>query len=377
MIRWRWPDRMTRSGVVVALVGGLVFVAAYGLLVLLRLFLPSLLDYELRHFAFLDACGLTFVVAPSFYWLTVRKLRMNKALLELAMGAMLDALIITDTQGRVIEWSSAAERMFQYTRAESLGKSLSELIGTDARFSPRWRGTGKLGLPTQDGHESPLAEVTARRRDGNEITVEMSTVVARWHGGSHAIHILRDVSERRSFQRGLEESELQLRLATEMADIAVWHYDFASNQMFRTRNHDQLYGMPWQHRWDIDTFMQVTHPEDRERSAAIIQASVVPGGPDAYSFDFRVITPGGNQRWLWARGRVTERDSLLNANQLDTKRQACWTRTPGRLDGSARPAGHGRQPGRRRQPDHPASAGRFLSFALRIDSPFRGSLTLL
>ena len=68
---------------------------------------------------------------------------------------------------------------------------------------------------------------------------------------------------------------------------------------------------------------------------------------------------------------------LQNASQLDTKRQLCWTRAPSPLDSSTRLAGHGRQPGRRCQPDHPVSTGKFLSFTLRIDSPFRGSLMLL
>jgi diguanylate cyclase (GGDEF)-like protein/PAS domain S-box-containing protein len=307
---------MTRPGVLVALVGLLVFIAAYGPLVLLRLFFPSLLDYELRHFAFLDACGLMLVVAPSFYWLTVRKLRSNKALLKQAIDAMLDALIITDAQGRVIEWSAAAERMFQYSRAEALGKSLWPLIAIDAGLVQRWQITRESQSSVREGCEGALAEVMARRRDGAEISVEISSVASSWRDGSQVVHVLRDVSERRSLQRGLKESELQLRLATEMAGIAVWHYDFASNQMFRTRNHDQLYGLSWQPHWDIDVFTRAIHPDDRERSAAVIQASVAPGGTDTYSFDFRVNAPHGGLRWLWARGQVTERDSQGGGSEV-------------------------------------------------------------
>ena len=318
MTRWRWPDRMARPGVVVVLGGVLVFAVAYGFMVLLRLFFAPLLRFGLRHYGFavLGVLALTLAVAPSLYWLILRKLRSNQALLQQAIGAMLDALIITDAKDRVVEWNPAAERMFQYARADALGRTVRQLIAADFDFARSGRATGVPGPSPQDERAAVLVEVAARRRDGAEIPVETSAAASSWQSGRYAVRVLRDISERKSLQHGLEESELQLRLATEMAGIAIWHYDFASNQMFRTRNHDQLYGLPWQQRWDIDTFMQATHPEDRERSGAVIQASVAPGGPDVYSFDFRIIAPDGNPHWLWAKGRVTERDAQGRGSEV-------------------------------------------------------------
>ena len=199
--------------------------------------------------------------------------------------------------------------MFQYTRTEALGKTLRQLIAVDPGRAGPERVIGAPVPAAQDERAGALIEVMARRKDGTAIPVEISASASRWRAGRHAVRVLRDISERKSLQSGLEESELQLRLATEMAGIAIWNYDFKSNQMFRTRNHDQLYGLPWQQRWDIDTFMQATHPDDRDLGGAIIQAAVAPGGPDDYAFDFRVIVPDGAPRWLWAKGQVTERDA--------------------------------------------------------------------
>ena len=288
-----------------------VLVVAYGFMLLMRLFFAPLLRFELRHYGFavLSSAALTLAIAPALYFLILRRLQRSRALLQQAIGAMLDAMIITDAQDRVVEWNPAAERMFQFTRAEALGKTLRQLIATDAGPAPPGRVIDESGLPVPDAHAGALVEVMARRRDGTEIPVEISASASRWRDGRHAVRVLRDISGRKSLESGLQESELQLRLATEMAGIAIWNYDFTSNQMFRSRNHDQLYGLPWQQRWDIDTFMQATHPEDRERSGAIIQASVAPGGPDDYAFDFRVIGPDGVLRWLWAKGQITERDA--------------------------------------------------------------------
>lgn len=107
----------------------------------------------------------------------------------------------------------------------------------------------------------------------------------------------------------LRNSEERLRLATELANVAVWEYSFASDSMARSANHDQLYGLSWQTRWEMTTFANATHPEDRERSSATIENAVAPGGPDVYTFDFRVIFPDQSIRWLNVVGQVVERNS--------------------------------------------------------------------
>ncbi len=122
------------------------------------------------------------------------------------------------------------------------------------------------------------------------------------------IGIVLNITERKNAENKLVESEERLRIATEQADIAVWEYDFISNSMSRSKTHDRLYGLEWQSKWDINTFLNATHPEDREYSNKNIMNSVVPGGPDHYSFEFRVIFPDEEIRWLFVHGRVIERD---------------------------------------------------------------------
>ena len=311
MRRWKWPDWMARPWGVMVMGSVSVLVVASGFMLLMHLFFAPLLRFDLRHYGFavLNAAALTLALIPSLYWLILRRLRRSEALLQQAFGAMLDALIITDAQDRIVEWNAAAERMFQYSRTEALGKTVQHLIGADLGPAGPERVIGAPVPAALDERAGALIEVRARRKDGSPIPVEISASASRWRDGRHAVRVLRDTSERKSLQSGLEESELQLRLATEMAGIAIWNYDFTSNQMFRTRNHDQLYGLPWQQRWDIDTFLQATHPDDRNLGTAIIQAAVARGGPDDYAFDFRVMVRDGAPRWLWAKGQVTERDA--------------------------------------------------------------------
>jgi signal transduction histidine kinase len=107
-----------------------------------------------------------------------------------------------------------------------------------------------------------------------------------------------------------EESETLLRLSTELGNVAVWEYNFIENSMSRSPNHDILYGLEWQTKWDINTFLNATHPEDREYSNNTIQNSVSKDGPNQYSFDFRVIYPDQTIHWLAVTGTVVKRNDL-------------------------------------------------------------------
>ncbi|MCB0191999.1 MAG: PAS domain S-box protein [Anaerolineae bacterium] len=118
-----------------------------------------------------------------------------------------------------------------------------------------------------------------------------------------------DITAQKQAEQRIRLSEERLRLATEMAGVAVWEYDLAANQMARSNNHDQLYGLQPQEVWVIDTFLNATHPDDRALSNQIIQASVAPGGPDYYRFDFRVIWPDESVHWLAVTGEIIERNA--------------------------------------------------------------------
>jgi PAS domain S-box-containing protein len=117
-----------------------------------------------------------------------------------------------------------------------------------------------------------------------------------------------DITVSKRAEETLRISEERLRLSTELANVAVWEFDFNTNSMSRSKNHDSLYGLEWQSKWEFETFLNATHPVDREYSNQIIQNSAAAGGPDNYKFDFRAVHPDKSIHWLEVTGQVVERN---------------------------------------------------------------------
>ena len=111
------------------------------------------------------------------------------ALLELS----LDAIIIVDEQGRVVEFNPAAEELFGYSRKQVLGERLSTLIIPHAHRAAHEQGMKHH----QETGEGPILgqrlELPALRADGTTFQVELVVVEHVSGGRRRFIGFLRDI----------------------------------------------------------------------------------------------------------------------------------------------------------------------------------------
>ncbi|HEV3475567.1 MAG TPA: EAL domain-containing protein [Actinomycetota bacterium] len=123
----------------------------------------------------------------------------NRALLE----SSLDCVIAMDEQGRITEFNPAAEQTFGYTRAEVIGHDMADLI-----IPPAFREQHRQGLARylNEGVDNVLGrrlEMTAMRKDGTELPVELTVTRVNLPGPALFLGTVRDISERRQTEEKL------------------------------------------------------------------------------------------------------------------------------------------------------------------------------
>jgi PAS domain S-box-containing protein len=139
---------------------------------------------------------------------TVARLRKRIAHLEASaevLDSVLDCIITMDAKGRVITFNAAAERTFGYTKAEAIGRALSELI-----IPPPLRDAHAAGLArylaTGDGRVvGKLIEMPAMRSDGSQIPVELAITATRSGTALAFIGVLRDITERNRAEAAIRQ----------------------------------------------------------------------------------------------------------------------------------------------------------------------------
>jgi PAS domain S-box-containing protein len=128
-----------------------------------------------------------------------------------------DAIIFADREGIIRLWSPGAERIFGFSAAEALGRSL-DLIIPEKLCDRHWEGYWRVMATGQTAYAGRMLAVPALRADGGRISIEFTVTLL--HDPSGAVRgigaILRDVTARWERQRALQRElqDLQLRAAS-------------------------------------------------------------------------------------------------------------------------------------------------------------------
>ena len=132
-----------------------------------------------------------------------------------------DAFIGIDSAGVVINWNRAAEQMFGWTAAETLGTNLAETI-----IPSQHRVAHRLGMEhfLATGHGDKVSQrlqLPARTRSGAVIPVEMT--ISAYQVGEQTFFgaFLHDITERREAAAALEQKQTLLDAILDSVDVGV------------------------------------------------------------------------------------------------------------------------------------------------------------
>jgi PAS domain S-box-containing protein len=224
-------------------------------------------------------------------------------LLKTAIEQSNESIVITTSQldwpgPQIVYVNPAFTKMTGYSFEEVIGKTPRILQGpkTDRAMLDRLRKNCEEG-------RSFFGEAINYRKDGSEFYLEWSIGPVRNERGevTHFVATQRDVTERKRIEEELRRSDGEFRSLFELSTIGMAQVS-RDYKFFRVnRKFCQMLGYSEQELLQL-TFLDVTHPDDREISAA--QASACFAGEIAEShFEKRYVRKDGEVIWAminWA-----------------------------------------------------------------------------
>jgi PAS domain S-box-containing protein len=148
-----------------------------------------------------------------------RELQRSEARLRATVEAAFDCVIAMDQDGQILEFNSAAERVFGWRRDEVIGHKLSALMMPERLRRAHDHGLAAFRQPGTGARTGRLVETTGLRRDGSEFPVEVAISVAAVPEGNIFVGHLRDITARREAESERSALEAQLRQAQKMEAV--------------------------------------------------------------------------------------------------------------------------------------------------------------
>jgi PAS domain S-box-containing protein len=176
---------------------------------------------------------------------------------------------------------------------------ISDAPAAAARDQESWRHYGLrsvLTFPLFAGGGPPFGAInfstmTAEREWSPELVGQLRIVA----------QIIANALNRKFTERGLRESEAQLKLAAESASAGLWSWDYRSGKIWVTDQTRRLYGFSPDEEITAERYERTLHPDDVDRVRLVAEEGFRRGA--VVQTEYRVVLPDKSIRWVGVRAQ--------------------------------------------------------------------------
>ena len=241
--------------------------------------------------------------------LAEEQVRESEAQLRLALeAARMDSWNWNFQTGKIIR-SNNFKQLYGFTPNPSgfTYEEFLELVHPEDR--DRLRQTDEYALETGNGYDIEFRIILP---DGSVRWLQSKGQVFYDETGKavRMAGINLDISDRKFAEEQLRQSEAQLRLALDAANMGFWDWNLQTGKVTRSNNLERLYGwVPNTADQTKDRFFTTLHPDDHKLLEDADRHAIETG--EGYDIEFRILLPDGSIRWLASKGQVFYDESGL------------------------------------------------------------------
>lgn len=218
-----------------------------------------------------------------------------------------DAIITINNKGLIVGWNTSAEKIFGYSEKEAINKNFNFIIPERHRQS-KFNDFNQLEIEERSDILGKTIKVTGLHKNGFEIPFELSVSGLKTHTGKFFTGILRDITERKKFEKEKEETFNILNETGRMAKVGGWKLDLRTKKQSWTYEVYRLVEIELQ---GINNLLPQGFNFYTESSKPIIrealQKTIQYGEP--YELELEIITAKGNRIWIHTTGKANRKDN--------------------------------------------------------------------
>ena len=226
--------------------------------------------------------------------------------LATVIDSSLNAILMIDARGLILEFNPAAEAAFGYKRDDMLGVSIESFIGPDPSREAEQQALLRFIHGERSTPGATRVEVDGIVRGGGIIPLEVTITGLEIEGEKRFICTLRDLTPEQADEEALQDSRHRLQLAVDGAKLGTWTFDLKTRKTWYSDRSKQMYGLPAETEMTARIIRNAVLPEYWEEVSAPYLRGF--GDRDRLEVEYRVRCPDGSIRWIYSLGAAVRDD---------------------------------------------------------------------